>query len=113
MNVQTNKLSQLYIMSKLWSNEEKTKSEALNERQNKKIDKLLNEDLQEDTKKELSNILDADRESEDDSAEKEAGETYAETLFERIKNIYTIYDGDTSAQDTQFTDYLQDLDEDD
>ena len=109
----TNKLSQLYIISKLWSNEEETKSEALNERQDKKIDKLLNENLQEDTKKELSNILDADRESEDDSAEKEAGETYAETLFERIKNIYTIYDGDTSAQDTQFTDYLQDLDEDD
>ena len=49
-------------MSKLWSNEEKNKSEALNERQDKKIDKLLNEDLQEDTKKELSNVLDADRE---------------------------------------------------
>jgi len=107
----TNKLSQLYIMSTLWSNRKK----VTNERQDKKLNKILNKTSQEDTKKELSKILDADRESEEWLGGKEDGELKAETLFNKIKKAYESYQElDTSQTwDITFNDFLEELNEDD
>ena len=100
-----NKLSQLYLMSKIWLNEEKDekkKNKKIRDKQDEQVKKLLGNETSNDTQKEISKILNADREPGDESGEKAAGEFYAEELFKKIKAAYEWFSDDSQT----FSDYL-------